>query len=961
VPIGQAGLSFRYAETFGVTGEGYPADTDHVNGPQGLFIDTADNLFVSESRGYRVLEYDPSGANLLTLGEAGLCYTDDYVLCAPYDQITDGSGNIWVADGNRIVEYDSIGTFVQQLPTVDAWEAGDDDTHFNAVFGIAADAVGRLFVSDSGNHRVQVYTFSGGAPVYDGTIGVTGIAANDNGHLDTPHKLAVDSGSRVYVVDTGNDRVQRCEYNASTWSCMTFAGGLNAPRGIALDGGDNVYIADSDNARIRKCDPFASCSDLITGLPGFIADVAVDSGGNIYLADANRHIVTEHDPTGTPLGTFIGTTTTPYVPDSTRLNSPWGIAIAADGSLYVAEHAGYRLVKMDSSGTQLWTVGNAGVWGSADDELGNWWAGPQGNLAIDGSGNVFVADTGNQRVQIFDSSGTLVGTFGSYGAGNYQFDCPAGVAINPANGDIFVVDRCNQRVQVFNSSRVYKATIGTTGEIGTDNAHLNWPWGVAVDSAGNIYVADTENDRLLKCTLSGANGVCSTFVGEVDVVDTDFGHLHPFSVATDASGRVYVADDWNVRVLVYDSSGAYLTSVGGSWGPNSGEMRWPAGVATDNDGNLYVTDGTSHRVQKFSQGVPAWTQSNVNGFGDPDNALALSLSPFGGRLYAGTANISGSGAQLWRLGPSGWASVMTDGFGNDANGGIDHLLQFNGQLYAGTWADETNGGEVWRSSDGSVWTQVVSSGFGDPTNAEVFRFAEFGGSLYASTWSYTETHGSEIWRSSTGDGGDWSRVLGDEFGDSNNTGVLGLDAFDGYLYAGTSNSSTGAEVWRTANGTDWTQVNADGFGAGNWAVMSFAGLGGSLYAGTGNGTTGGQIWRCQVCDGSDWAQIVGDGIGDSNNSRVEGLIPFGGRIFAITLNRTTGMEVWSSADGTTWAQANPDGFGDGNNLGPYWDNSATVFDGNLFIGTWNYGNGTEVWQMLEEAELQHIYLPLIMR
>jgi hypothetical protein len=472
---------------------------------------------------------------------------------------------------------------------------------------------------------------------------------------------------------------------------------------------------------------------------------------------------------------------------------------------------------------------------------------------------------------------------------------------------VYVVDGDNHRVQMFNSSLVYQRTLGVTGECGYDYNHFCYPQGVAVDS----------------------------------------------------HGRVYVAGGWgNVRVDVFDTTGAYLTTIGGSWGTNTAQFRYAAGVAVDSAGNVYVTDHDNHCIQMFSPGVPGWPQSNLNGFGDPYNALVTTLAPFGGQLYAGTWNSSGSGAQLWRLDASGWASIMTDGFGDASNAGIDHLFSFNGKLYAGTWADETNGGEVWRSSDGSSWAQVVSSGFGDPTNAEIYRFAEFSGQIYASTWSNSALHGLEIWRSSTGDLGSWSRVVSNGFnGDASNVGAIGFDVFNGFLYAGTLNTASGGEVWRTANGTNWTQVNADGFGsADNSVVTSFASYGEFLYAGTRNSTTGGQIRRCQTCDGSDWTQVIGDGFGDLNNARVEGLISFHSRIFAITFNRTTGMEIWRSADGTQWTQANIDGFGDSNNWAPYWDNSATVFNDTLFIGTWNNANGGEVWQLLNQ-----LYLPVVLR
>lgn len=193
-----------------------------------------------------------------------------------------------------------------------------------------------------------------------------------------------------------------------------------------------------------------------------------------------------------------------------------------------------------------------------------------------------------------------------------------------------------------------------------------------------------------------------------------------------------------------------------------------------------------------------WTQVNPNGFGDPSNGMTSALSPFNGQLYAGTS--SDNGAQIWRRSGTSWSPVITNGFGITRNAAIDHLFPFNGQLYAGT-SNEVNGGEIWRSSNGLNWTGVVTQGFGDPTNGEIMRFAVFSNTLYASTWSYTTTHGAEVWRSNTGNPGDWSRVATNGFnGDTNNGTVLSSETFNGYLYAGTANFTTGGEVWRSSSG-----------------------------------------------------------------------------------------------------------------------------------------------------------------
>jgi PKD repeat protein len=274
------------------------------------------------------------------------------------------------------------------------------------------------------------------------------------------------------------------------------------------------------------------------------------------------------------------------------------------------------------------------------------------------------------------------------------------------------------------------------------------------------------------------------------------------------------------------------------------------------------------------------------------------------------------------------------------------LLEFNGQLYASTY-NKAEGGEIWRSSNGLNWSRVARQGFGVPTNSEIFRFAVFSDTLYASTWSYTTAHGAEIWRSSTGISGDWTRVVTNGFGDANNGGVLSFEVFNGYLYAGTRNLTTGPEVWRTNNGTSWVQVNADGFGdTNNSGLSAFTTFHGYLYASTSHKTaaTGTQIWRCQACDGSDWTRVVDSGFGNVNTRTWSALEVFDGYLYCVAGNWITGMEVWRTTDGTNWVQVEFAGFGDSNNGAPYLDSAVTVFNNRLFIGTWNDANGGEVWR-----------------
>lgn len=973
VPLGQPGLSFRYVHTFGVTEEAYPADAVHLNSPHGLFIDASDNLYVAEQIGIRLLKYNAAGQNTLTLGRAGLGFAAPDYLNWLMDVAVDADGNIWVTIPNALNEHDASGNLVQLFP----WDvnSGTTNDRFNDPWGIAFDASNRLFVADKWNHRIQVYTINAsGGLVYNTTIGVTGVPKSDNTGFDRPNLIAFDSLERLYVMDSANHRVQRCT-EAGGWTCATFFGvtdvpgsdsaHLNYASGITIDDGDNIYLVDGNNHRVLKCSTAGSCSHF-TGVNGesgsdnnhfdWPQDAAVDSAGNVYVSDFYNHRIQKFNSSGAYVGT-IGVTRTPYVADTSRIYTPDGVAAAPDGSLYVTEGGGQRLLKLAPSGEQEWAIGQPGVRGFDNAHFNS----PQGSPAVDAAGYVYISDTDNGRVQIFTPGGAYAGSFGSPGTGNYQFHCPTGVAIGPSNGFLYVTDRCNQRVKVYNSSRVYQATLGETGVSGSDNAHFNEPRGVAVDASGNIYIADRGNLRVQKCTLNGSAFTCKTFAGETGVAGGDFGHLYPLGVAADGAGRVYVADEHNHRVQVYDSSGAYLTTIGNRWGARTGELRHPAGVNVDRAGNVYMAERSNHRVQKYALGVPGWRQSNINGFGDPQNRSIFSLGPFGGQLYAGTYNLSGNGAQLWRTGDGvTWTPVMTTGLGNAYNVAVDHVLEFNSNLYAGTVADEVNGGEVWRSDNGLNWTRVVSQGFGDPTNAEVYRFAIFNNQLYASTWSWTDTHGTELWRSGTGNAGDWMRVAYNGFnGDANNVAALSLEVFNGNLYAGTWNTGTGGEVWRSNNGTTWTQVNTDGFGtANNRGVSALTAFKGYLYAATrGNpDVAGDEVWRCQVCNGGDWTKVVNNGFGNTDTNAAAALEVLNGYLYLVAGNESTGVEVWRTADGADWQQLGFGGFGDSNNGQTYWDNSIAVFNGSLFIGTWNDANGGEVWMTLHQ-----VYLPLVVR
>ncbi|MBU1671169.1 MAG: hypothetical protein KKF41_04715, partial [Actinobacteria bacterium] len=310
------------------------------------------------------------------------------------------------------------------------------------------------------------------------------------------------------------------------------------------------------------------------------------------------------------------------------------------------------------------------------------------------------------------------------------------------------------------------------------------------------------------------------------------------------------------------------------------------------------------------------------------------MAVFNGKTYAGTS--SAVGCAVWRRDSSAWTKVSTDGFGDCDNDTARCMAVQGGYLYAGT-SNQLTGCEVWRYN-GSAWAQVNVDGFGDPGNTVASSMAVFGSNLYVGT-SNTAT-GCEVWRY---DGGSWTQVNADGFGDPTNTVAGSMAVFDSNLFTGTSNTATGCEVWRF-DGIGFSQVNADGFGdAGNHATSSMAVYQSGLFVGTLNAIAGGEVWRTTGPDEapfSDWTQVNANGFGSAQNRSVDSMAVFNLRLHAGTTKTSFGAEVWQY-DGIAWSQSNTDGFGDVDNLSV---RSMVVNGPNLFAGTLNGVTGCEIWR-----------------
>ena len=275
---------------------------------------------------------------------------------------------------------------------------------------------------------------------YSHTIGTTGVSGSDNTHFNEPRGVAFDSNGKIYVADNRNRRIQIFNsdgiYN-STFSSGSGNSDFNFPEDIVIDDSDNIYIVNDNIQDIHK---FNSSFNFVTKISHDGVVGLANDGVVTYAAYFNQHNIV-------------------------RFNTNLGIANTYGSS---------------GSGTFQF-----------DSPVG---------IEVDASGNIYVADKGNHRVQIYDSSFNYIVTLGvtdESGSDNDHFSGPSAVAIDPVNGNILIMDLNNRRVQVFDSSYNYVTTIAGNGS-GTGNDQIlgGNNMDVDVDSSGNVYISDFLNHRV---------------------------------------------------------------------------------------------------------------------------------------------------------------------------------------------------------------------------------------------------------------------------------------------------------------------------------------------------------------------------------------------------------------------------------------------------------------------------------
>lgn len=656
-------------KSFGTSGTG----NSQFNNPMGAAVDGNGNVLVVDRNNNRVEKFDQNGNYLGQFGNAG---TETQKLLEPRMIAVMPSGKIWVSDTGhqRLAQYSSAGVYLREFKdatlttpygvtvapggyvwftnhstgeVVKALEASDgtlsivkkvkgtsdygSDTTFSTPGGLAADSQGNVWVTDIGHHRLQKISAGGEIVAQIGSSG-TGIA-----QFNHPYGVAVTSLGHLLVADADNNRIQLLDTQGDMLRILG-AGTFNSPKAVAVGPGNTAFVTDWGNHRVQKWSNVDLDSQsgivqsevLVDGQPRDVfkptcsGQAVCSIPSRSWTLNAREYTEGTHsvqvaaiDAVG--LRSVSAPLDIELHPDRTAPVLTLGGTMTEQASLG-ATRPTYKL-KLTASDPEPKEGSFVldGAFGGAGGPTAEGKFFQPADAAVDSSGSVWVADTGNDRFEKFGPLGEFLKKAGSSGSAAGQLKAPGGVAVDVAK-NIWVADTGNNRVVEFKENGEFLRTFGTnvnktkveaggtqaeknlctaaSGNVcqaataGSAAGQLKSPQGIVVTPTSTIWVADTGNGRLQKFDMSGG------YISSLSSEGTAPGQLkEPMGVTIAADGSLWVADYGNKRIQQW-SNASFVRAVGKE-GIGAGEFKGPTGVEADPKGNIWVSDVSSRRVQQF--------------------------------------------------------------------------------------------------------------------------------------------------------------------------------------------------------------------------------------------------------------------------------------------------------------------------------------------------------------------------
>ena len=628
--------------------------------PSALVVGPDDNLYVADTFNHRICKITrplEEGGLWTVSSIAGSAVGDSGFVNGsgtsarflfPYGLDVDDSGTIYVADSgnNRIRKITAAGS----VTTYAGGSTAGSTNSMNAAIARFDQPKGvvlvndTIYVADSGNHRIrkivrdganagEVSTFAGST---SGNVDGLGVAAQ----FRTPAALATDGNGTIFVADELNHSIRKITIAGEVTTVVGlgtsgFVNGdsttakFNSPTGIAVDPSGNLLIADTDNHVIRRVNikPLSVPAILISG-SGNASGVQVSAEIDLLALGLDPlktyYFRWKSNTTGLtlPLGHSFFTYDFPVVitdpasdliPTSARLNST--VDPKAGVTTLVFEYSTdpnmlppFYVRSLSGSATP----------GFADGLPANAAFSQPNGMAVNAAGEVFVADRLNHRIRKVTPAG-LTSTFAGSGDAGFvddtgiaaQFENPNGLAFDSV-GNLYVADEANHVIRKITPAGVVTTFAGSGiagfAEGDAADARFLYPTGVAVDSANNVYVADSGNHRIRK--VDAVTGVVTTHAGSglAGYADGDFATAQfstPIALAFGPTGNIIVVDRDNLRIRLIDAVGVSTLAGSGNAGSSDGlgaaaDFDGPTGVAVDADGNAYITDTNNHRIRRVA-------------------------------------------------------------------------------------------------------------------------------------------------------------------------------------------------------------------------------------------------------------------------------------------------------------------------------------------------------------------------